>query len=295
MLPGMRKGLRRWGAFQREAVLIAGSRGLALASAVTVVVGGSVGALAAWLAGVSWLLAALAALASLFVFYTAGAYKLWDGTDRRALAAESALAQAHEALAKAGAKSSFVDQSVKFWDVRGGVVAGNEIRNISNPPPPGAGMPSVKLIDIQSGGITGSEATVEFGDGAPVALPDPLPSTPDERIGLRDQMLALADKVETVMATWAQPAQDVAAQMGIPLDEFQARVNDILAERSRIDDAATARYNAECRSAVIQVYSHARSIGFADAEMERPYRSRLGAVASGIPEHLRRVAALIRD
>jgi hypothetical protein len=123
-------------------------------------------------------------------------------------------------------------------------------------------------------------------------LPDPLPSTPDERARLREQLLTLASTVETVMASWGQARHEIAAQMGIQPDaaEFLTRMKEIVAERSRIDDEAVARYNGECRSAVVQAYGHARSIGFGDAEMERLWRTRLGAGASPIPERLRIIA-----
>jgi hypothetical protein len=68
--------------FHRDVVMAAGKRGLIVAGAVSVVVGGSVGALAAWLADVSWLLAALLALLCLFVSYAVSAYGLWDKADR---------------------------------------------------------------------------------------------------------------------------------------------------------------------------------------------------------------------
>jgi hypothetical protein len=275
------RDMRRWGAFQRDAVLIAGYRGLALAGAVTAVVGGSVGALTAWLAGMSWLLAALVALACLFAFYTVGAFQVWDQADRRAQDAEAA------------AKSASMDQSVKFWEVNGGVVAGNDIKNFSNVPPAGSGTPGGRLIDVRSGGITNSLVTVEFGDGAPVALPGPLPSTPEERIRLHDQLLALADQVEAVMAPFGQSFSDFAVRIGVPFEEAAARQTEIRAKRSRVDDAATARYNAKCRSAVIQAYGHARSIGFTDPEMERFWRSSLGVAAKRMPACLLRIAAQI--
>jgi hypothetical protein len=58
-----------------------------------------------------------------------------------------------------------------------------------------------------------------------------------------------------------------------------------------MDDEAVARYNDECRSAVIEVYGHARSIGFADAEMERIWQTAHGIEAERIPAFLRRIAA----
>jgi hypothetical protein len=64
-----------------------GKGGLALAGAVSVIVGGCVGALLAWLADVSWLLAALVALGCLFLFYMEGAYRVWDKADKATQAA----------------------------------------------------------------------------------------------------------------------------------------------------------------------------------------------------------------
>jgi hypothetical protein len=285
------EGLRRWGAFQRDAALIAGNRGLAVASAVTVVAGGSIGALVHWLAGVSWLLAALVALGSVFVFYTVGAFRVFDKADRRAQDAESALAEEKAALAEARAKQATTDQPVTFMGVSGGKVSDNTITNTYNAPQPVAGMPGGTLIDVGSGGFIGNEATIRYGGGPQAQLPAPAPSTPEERAGLRQQLFVLADQVETVMAPFGQSRQAVAAQMGIPADEFMPKMPEIFAERSRIDDAATERYNAECRSAVIQAYGHARSIGFADPELERSWHSQLGIVASKLPDHLRRIAA----
>jgi hypothetical protein len=65
-----------------------GGKGVALASGISLVVGGSVGALTVWLADVSWLLAALVAVAIFFFFYAWGAYRVWDKADHRAQAAE---------------------------------------------------------------------------------------------------------------------------------------------------------------------------------------------------------------
>lgn len=284
----MRDGLRRWGAFQRAATLVAGKGSLALAGAITVLLGGSVYALATWLAGVSWLLAALVVLACVLAFYTVGAYQVWDKADRRAQSAESALA---EARANPGPAAP----GVTFWDVGSGTLAGNEITNNYNAPPPGVELPNWKLIHVGGAAFTGNELTVQFGDSPPSELPRPLPSTSEERARLRDQLLAVADRVEAVMAAWGQPRQAVAMQMGIPPEDFMARQPEIVAERERITDEVTARYNAECRSAVVQVYGHARSIGFCDPEMEMCWRSRLGVVASRIPGRLRLVASLIRD
>ena len=95
------------------------------------------------------------------------------------------------------------------------------------------------------------------------------------------------------MKPFAQDRWVVAQQLGIPQNEFMARMDEVLAERDRIDDLATEHYNDEYRSVVIQVYGHARLIGFINTEMERCWLSRLGIAASKMPEHLRAVAALI--
>jgi hypothetical protein len=97
------------------------------------------------------------------------------------------------------------------------------------------------------------------------------------------------------MAPFAQRREVVAAQMGIPEDEFMARMPEVLAERRRMDDEAVARYNDECRLFVIQAYGHARSIGFADAEMERIWQTAQGIEAETVPACLRRIAAQIPD
>ncbi|HSZ28153.1 MAG TPA: hypothetical protein VK784_00175, partial [Pseudonocardiaceae bacterium] len=269
----MREGLRRWGAFQRTATVIAGKGSLAFAGTVTVLLGGSVYALATWLAGVSWLLSVLVTLACVFAFYTVGAYQVWEKADRRAQDAESALA---EAEANPGPSAP----GVTFWDVGSGTLAGNDIVNNYNAPPLGVETPNWKLINVGGATFTGNELTIEFGDGPPPELPRPRPSTPEERASLRDQLLDLAVGVEAVMAPWGQSRQVVAMQMGIPAEEFMARQPEIVAERERITDEVTARYNAEYRSAVVQAYGHVRSIGFGDLEMERYWHSRLGVVAS---------------
>lgn len=152
------------------------------------------------------------------------------------------------------------------------------------------------MIAVESGAsISETEINVEFGKGRPPELPKPLPTSPDERIKLRDQLRNLADQVDTVMAPWGQTRQAVAAQMGIAPNEFMARMPEILSKRSKIDAEVTMRYNSQCRSAVIQIYGHARSIGFADAEMEGLWRTRLGAGGSRIPALLRRIAASMPD
>jgi hypothetical protein len=225
-------------------------------------------------------LGAVIVMAAVVVVVLEGSYCVWVATE----AARAA------AVADAAAKEASQVNALTFWNNRG-TVTGNEINNTYNAPQvkqPTAG----NLIKIEPGsGIADSLVTVESGTQAPPALPDPLPSTPDERTRLREQLLALAGTVETVMAPWGQARHEVAAQMGVPQDEFLARMGEILAERSRIDEESVARYIAECRSAVVQSYGHARSIGFADTEMERLWRTRVGAGASGIPSRLRAVAA----
>ena len=90
--------LGRWVRFHRDAVMSGGGKGIALAGFVTVMLGGSVGALTVWLANVSWVIAALVAMASLFAFYAWGAYRVWDATDHRAHEAERGHVDAEAAL-----------------------------------------------------------------------------------------------------------------------------------------------------------------------------------------------------
>lgn len=51
-----------------------GKKGVALAGGVSLLLGSSVGALTVWLANVSWVIAALVALAAIFMFYAWGAH-----------------------------------------------------------------------------------------------------------------------------------------------------------------------------------------------------------------------------
>jgi hypothetical protein len=184
--------------------------------------------------------------------------------------------------------------SPTFWDVKGGTVSG-DIRNTYNAPADGKDWDGT-LVRIEPGmAISDIEGNFEFGSPSPRRAPDQFASTADERIRLRDQLLDLAGQVDAVMAPWAQSPQAVAQQMGMKADEFMARMSEILSERSRIDAGVTARYNAECRSAVIQACGHARSIGFADAETERLWHTTLGAGASKIPALLRGITVRIPD
>ena len=96
-MPGVEKRegqLSRWVGFHGNAIMSGGKKGVALGGGVSLVLGGSVGALTAWLANVSWLLAALVAMAALFVFYTVGAYAVWDKADQERRQAESDLKDA---------------------------------------------------------------------------------------------------------------------------------------------------------------------------------------------------------
>jgi hypothetical protein len=98
-MPGMAEGkLRRVAAFHGDAVMSGGKTGVALAGSVSLVLGGSVGALTVWLAHVSWVIAALVAMASLFFFYAWGAYRIWDGADLRAEEADKKRQEAESAL-----------------------------------------------------------------------------------------------------------------------------------------------------------------------------------------------------
>ena len=229
---------------------------------------------------VSHWLTAVIVMGVLVVVVLEGSFRVWAATDRERKAAQE----------QAQAKPIALVNSPTFWDVQGGTLTGNEITNTYNAPE--NQQPGGKLVAMDPGsGITDSEVSVHYGPPRP--LPDPVPSTPEERAGLRDQLLGLADKVEAAMAPWGQSRQAVAVRMGVPLDEFMTRMNEILSERSRIDAEATARYISECRSAVVQAYGHARSIGFADADMERLWRTRLGAGASNIAARLRAIAGRI--
>jgi hypothetical protein len=72
----------------------------------------------------------------------------------------------------------------------------NEITNTYNAAKDG-GQWDGRLIAVESGAsISGSEVNVEFGRGRPPELPEPFPSSPDERIKLRDQLRILANEVD---------------------------------------------------------------------------------------------------
>jgi len=227
----------------------------------------------------AWVTAVIVMGALVFVVLD-GSYQVWAATD----------AARADAVADADAKEASQVNTPTFWNIHGGTVTG-EINNTFNASQ--GKQAAGNLVTINPGsGIKESLVTVEVGGPTPSVLPAPLPSTPDERARLREQLLAIADTVETVMASWGRARHQIAAQMGIgpDADEFLTRMNEILAERSRIDHEAVVRYNGECRSAVVQAYGHARSIGFGDAEMERLWRTRLGAGASPIPTRLRIIA-----
>lgn len=268
----------------------------AIISYVALVVGGSIALTFTWgrkhlLWGVVLLLAAVV------VTILEGSYQEARRLEEKHAEELAALRTEHAAaLAEAQAKPTTPIHAPTFWDVQGGTVAGNEITNTYNASgegAPGQGGFGGRLIAVgpNAGGISGSEINVQYGPSSP--LPDPLPSTLEERAQLRDQLLKLAAKIEAVMAPWGSSIPDVAAKMGVPPGEIMARVAEIRSERTRIDDEAAARYNSECRSTVVQAYNHARSIGFADDEMERFWRTRLGAGASAIPARLRAIAARI--
>jgi hypothetical protein len=95
----MRIQLRHRLRFWQAAALSGGKRGIAVASVVTAILGGSVAAVLHWLAGVSWLVAAIVALACVLLFFAEGAYREWDKADSRAREAESALSAAEAAAA----------------------------------------------------------------------------------------------------------------------------------------------------------------------------------------------------
>jgi len=110
--------------------MAAGKRGILVAGTVSVVIGGSVGALAAWLADVSWLLAALLALLCLFVFYAVSAYGLWDKADRAREATLTGVKDRFETLRYALALGGFgahISRNAdgETWDVAVWVVVTN--------------------------------------------------------------------------------------------------------------------------------------------------------------------------
>lgn len=212
-----------------------------------------------------------------------GSYRVWSDTDRQR---QAAVALAETAPPPAVHAPTFVDNK--------GTMAGNEISNTygAGGRPPAGGT----MLNVGDGsGVSGSLVTIEVGPPETPVLPTPEVSTPDERAALRAQLVHLAEHVEHVMAPWQVSSSEVAAQMGIPPGEFVSRHAEVRAEVHRILDETAAEYNAKCRSAVVQAYGHARTIGFADAEMERVWRTRIGAGAQTIPARLQAVASQIAD
>jgi hypothetical protein len=237
---------------------------------------------------VSHWLTAVILMAIVVVIILQGSYSAWAVTD----------AERKTALKSAKEKPSAPVHSPTFWAVNGGQVSG-DIRNTYSASTynasDGDGEQGGRMVVVGPGcGIDGL-IDIEIGDRRPISFPDPFASTANERARLRKQLLSIANEVDSVMMKWHQTVnrQAVAKLMGIGPDEFDAKMPDIVAERSRIHDEITAQYNSEYRSTVIQVYGHARSIGFGDSEMERLWRTQHGVGASKIPAILRNVAAQI--
>jgi hypothetical protein len=278
----------------------------AIISYITLVVGGSVALTFTWgRKHLFWSIVLL--LAAVVVTLLEGSYREAQNINEintkkldevRAKHAEELIKLRSEhvaAVAEAQAKPAAPIRAPTFFN--GGILTGNEITNTYNESTqtvPGQEGFKGKLIDFGPGtGISGSEVNVRFGPPPPP--PDPLISSAEQRAQLRVQLFKLATQVEVVMEPWKLSTVDIAKMMGIPSDQFMERIAEIWAELHRTGDEATARYNSECRAAVIQTYGYARSIGFVDREMESCWQTRLGAGASGIPARLRAIGKRIQD
>jgi hypothetical protein len=268
-----------------------------IASYITLVAGGSVGLAFTWgRKHLIWGLVLL--LAAVIVTILEGSYRETQRLEETCAQELSALRTEHAAvLVEAQAKLAAPVHAPTFWNNQGGIVNGSEITNTYNE--------SGKTTSVHEGfagrlialtpGAEINESSIHVHFGPPPPLPDPLPSTPEERAQLREQLLKLAADVGVVMAPWRLSTVDIARKMEIPSGQFMERIIEIRAEMTRVGAEVTECYNNECRSAVIQVYGHARSIGFADHEMELCWRTRLAAGASRIPARLRAIGMRIQD
>jgi hypothetical protein len=184
------------------------------------------------------------------------------------------------------------DPSPSFIDNRGEFTGNDAIATYdSRTEMPG----NFSLIRIGPGSaIRGSLIDLSWGDSPKPILPIPLPSTVRERTELREELLKLAKVVESVMLPYGMPTHEGLKKLGVPPEEdFHARVLKVRERIHKIDEEATACYNQECRPSVIQVYGHARSIGYTDTTTERIWTADIGVAAKQMPDGLRRVAAKI--
>jgi len=287
----IKKRIGHWGRILRAGFGTA----YAAAGCVTLLVGGSVLLAVHWgREHVAWGVAAIAVAVVIALFE--GSYRENRRLEEELAQKTFALISEHKsAIAELQEKLTLANraQRIKFQDIRKGAqVDRTTFNNTYNE----AGEPKAEeggLIGIlmDGGRIERSEVNMHFGP--PLPLPSPRASTPEERASLCQQLLEISSKTEAVFSDWTPNRQAVAEKMGISADEFMARMDEILAERERINNAVTARYNRECRPDVMTAYRHARDIGYADEEMERIWKTEIGAGALHISARLKVIAGRI--
>jgi hypothetical protein len=135
--------------------------------------------------------------------------------------------------------------------------------------------------------------TTNIGTPPSVVRPEPMPSAPEERCKLRDDLLVVAASIDEALSTWGERREAVAEQLGIPADQFMDQLPRIREMREQRSSQAEGRYNADCRPGVLEVCQRARAFGFWDDDIERCYDTQLGAGAQVVARELRRLAAQI--
>lgn len=263
---------------------------------LTLLVGGSVLLAVHWgREHVAWGVGAIAA--AVIVVLLEGSYRENSRLEKEHAEKISDLRSEHKAaIAEAQAKAASVTSppKVKFQDIREGAKVDRTTFNNTYNEAGGSMAGEAGLIGLRMGGgvIDGSEFHMHFGP--PIPLPTARPSSSEERDYLRRQLLEVASKVEIVMSDWTTNRHAVAEKMGIPTNERMARMGEIVAEREHINNTVTARYNTECRLAVMAVYGLAREIGYADEDMETRWETRVGVGAAQISSLLRSIAQRIK-
>ena len=267
----------------------------AIGGLITCIVGGSVVLVLAWgLKHLAWGIVLL--IAAVVVTILEGAYREALDRDEAHRKKLEEIQEKHASeLTKAQAKPAGTVHAPVFWNTKDTNFIGSEVNNTyapgdAKPEQKGSDEKFVTAEDVEFGG-----GFVNVHYGPPPPLPPARPSTSEERILLRKQLLELASTLEEVTAPWRMSSVDTAKQMGIPDEQFMERMGEVRSEMRKVEEQITDRYIRECRLAVMGVYGHARSIGLADPDMETRWQSSHSGAVSHIHETLRAIAARIHD
>lgn len=283
--------MKHWGCLFRRGY----STTPAIVSYITLVVGGSVVLAVGWgLKHLVWGIALV--LAAVAVTILEGSYRQARDSEKTHAEKLTELRAEHaEELAEAREKPAGTVHAPTFWQTKNTEFTGSEINNTYAPVEAKAAQAESGEAFVKAEGVQLGGGFINVHYGSPAPLPPARPSTPEERVMLKKQLLELASSLEELTEPYRMSSVDTAKQMGIPDEQFMGRLEEVRSEMRRLEQQITDRYIRESRLAVLGIYGHARSIGLADHDMETSWQSSHSGAVAHMHKILRAIATRIRD